>query len=234
MPRIDLLRLGFWLVFGWLAAILLFRQYPAIDRAVTALFWSPEAGFPLAQDARVEWLRNAIWNFAIAVFVGSALALAWTWRRGGRLAGLAARGWGFVFALFLLGPGLVVNGWLKAYSGRARPAQTTDFGGDKLFSRAGDFTDQCSNNCSFVSGEVAATAALAMSVWVITAAFPQGWGWLRRGARGAAVLMTAFVMLQRIATGRHFASDAVFAVLITLSLGWVLHLALRGRARTLE
>ena len=229
MPRLDLIRLGYWLVFGWLLSIILFRQHPGIDPAVTALFWHPDTGFSLAQDARVEWLRQAIWNLALAVFFGAAVALAWTGWRGGRLAGLAARGWGFVFALFLLGPGLVVNGWLKAYSGRARPANTTQFGGDKQFTRAGDFTDQCSANCSFVSGEVAAVAALAMAVWVITAALPQGWPWLRRGARWGAVLVAVFVMVQRIATGRHFASDTVFAVLITLSLGWLLHLVLRDR-----
>lgn len=231
MP-IDLLRSAGWLVLGWLVSIALFRGLPGVDLFVTGLFWREGGGFALTGNAGWEWLRQRLWDMALGMVLLSALAAWWTHRKVRPLAGLTRWGWGGIFALFLLGPGLVVNGWLKAFSGRARPAHVTEFGGDKLFTPAGQFTDQCAANCSFVSGEVSAATALALALWLIALALPIGWAPLRRGLRfglqALALAIPVFVIAQRVATGRHFASDAVFAVLITLSLGWGL-IAVLGR-----
>ena len=49
-------------------------------------------------------------------------------------------------------PGLIINSFLKEFSGRARPSQIDIFGGDKIFSPAYMFSNQCESNCSFASG----------------------------------------------------------------------------------
>ncbi|WP_223632079.1 phosphatase PAP2 family protein [Rhodobacter sp. TJ_12] len=232
MPKLDLIHWGYWLTFGWLFSIVLFRHFTSVDPAITGLFYSPDAGFPLGDNALLNLLREWIWDGAIVVFLVAGLAWFWVARRrslwgrgfgGGTLAGLSNTGWRAIFGTFLLGPGLIVNGWLKSFSGRARPANTTLFGGDKQFSLAGDFTDQCASNCSFVSGEVAAGTALAVTVWFVTAAVP--YAWLRASLRGLGLLVPAFVIFQRVATGRHFPSDAVFAVLITATIAWAFAVA---------
>ncbi|SOB94870.1 phosphatase PAP2 family protein [Rhodobacter maris] len=223
MRPLDHLRAAYWLTFGWLAAAILFRHFPGTDPAVTGLFYRPGAGFPIARIEALSLLREGLWNAALGVFVLSAIALVWTWR-GRVLAGLGADRWGIIFWLFLLGPGVIVNLWLKNLSGRARPDQTTLFGGEATFSLPGDFTDQCARNCSFVSGEVAAATALALALFLLSAPWGERWSVARKALRLLALAIPVFVMLQRVGSGRHFASDAVFAVLITLTLAWALEI----------
>ncbi|MFD2175657.1 phosphatase PAP2 family protein [Rhodobacter lacus] len=223
MRPLDHLRAAYWLTFGWLAAAILFRHFSGTDPAVTGLFYRPGAGFPIARIEVLSVLREALWNAALGVFVLSAVALVWTWR-GRVLAGLGADRWGIIFWLFLLGPGVIVNLWLKNVSGRARPDQTELFGGAAQFSLPGVFTDQCAQNCSFVSGEVAATTAMAVALFLFSAPWRGRWALARRALRGLALALTALVIVQRVGAGRHFASDAVFAVLITLTLAWALEI----------
>lgn len=223
MRPLDHLRAAYWLTFGWLLALILFRHFPGTDPALTGLFYRPGEGFPIGQIEVLSWLREALWNAALVCFAISALSLLWTWR-GRMLAGLGASRWGIVFWLFLLGPGVIVNLWLKNASGRARPDQTTLFGGHARFSLPGDFTDQCARNCSFVSGEVAAATALALALFVLSAPWAGRWAIARRALRLIALAIPAFVIFQRVGAGRHFASDAVFAVLITLTLAWGLEI----------
>ena len=120
---------------------------------------------------------------AASVFAGNQAAIAsgqWWWVvlineyvpagfRGllalGFVAWLAAtfvpkwRAWRLPLAFFvvagILGPGAVVNLVFKDHWQRARPYQVQEFGGTQQFTRAGIITDQCDNNCSFVSGHVA-------------------------------------------------------------------------------
>ena len=66
-------------------------------------------------------------------------------------------------AAYLVSTILLVNGLLKAYSGRPRPVDATLFGGDLGFVPAGDFSGACMANCSFVSGEAAAAGWLLPS-----------------------------------------------------------------------
>ena len=233
MPGIDLQMTGRWLLAGWLVAIALFRGAPSVDLLVSGLFWRADAGFAVVGNPMWEWLRQRIWDGAIVLFLFAGFAMLRGWARGRAVAGLRAGVWGYLFTLFLLAPGLVVNGWLKAQSGRARPATVTEFGGDKLFTPAGEFAAQCSRNCSFVSGEVSATVVLGLALWLFAALLPRLAGWQRGYLRVVAVFLPGFVVVQRVVTGRHFASDTVFAVLITLSLGWMLWLIFNGQAAAL-
>lgn len=229
LPRIDFLKTGLALVLGWVVALVLFRGWPGIDLAVSGLFWSPGAGFGVLQSPLWEALRNGLWDLEIALAVAAFALMVAAWMRGRAVAGLPVRATGFIVALFALGPGVLVNALFKTFAGRARPATVTEFGGDRLFTPAGTFTDQCSRNCSFPSGEVSSVVAMAVALWLI-AALP---GRLpvrgRRALRLFAVAATLFVIAQRVIEGRHFLSDAVFAALMVLTLAWGLYALLSGR-----
>lgn len=196
-----------------------FTLWPGLDVGTSALFYDVEAGFWVNAIPSLSVLREIIWNTILLVFAAATLLWIWTAIRG-PVAGISARVFGFVSTLYLLGPGLLVNGILKQYWGRARPANTVEFGGEALFTPALEITDQCASNCSFVSGEGAGAAALAISVWVLSGYISNPvWRW---AVRGVALIAASFGVAMRVMKGRHFLSDSLFAVLFMLVLAVVL------------
>jgi len=115
-----------------------------------------------------------------------------------------------------LGPGLIVNAGLKDHWHRPRPVQVAEFGGPFEFRPWYRTDGQCRRNCSFVSGEVAASA------WLIGAASlaPAP---AKAPAVALAVAVTGATALLRVAFGGHFPSDVLFATLFTLLLMVVLY-----------
>lgn len=223
VPKIDLARSGWVLLALWLGALVLFRAAPGVDLFVTGLFYRADTGFSVITNPLWEWLRQRIWDLAILVFLASLICWPLALWKGRAVARLSARAWGFVLGLFFFAPVVIVNGLLKPNSGRARPANVDLFGGTHHFSIAGDFTDQCTRNCSFVSGEVSAAVALSVVIWLGAEAMRDRlprWGLLY--IRATAVFISAFITLQRVGTGRHFLSDAFFAGMISLSVAWLL------------
>lgn len=222
MTDAEFRRAGVVLLIALIGATVLFRQFPQIDLWLAALFYDGAGGFMGAGESW-QFARHAIWNFALVVFAFSGLAALVAWRLRRSVLAVPARIWGYIFSLFLLAPGLLVNGFLKAHSGRARPAHLAEFGGDKMFTPAWTFTGQCEANCSFVSGEVSGVVALAVALMILAALWRRilpEWALLLLYAGNGA--MVAFVILQRIAQGRHFLSDATFATLLTLAVAWLL------------
>lgn len=213
-----------------LLAALVFGLWPAIDLRITALFYRPVTGFWLEQVPGVETFRNLIWDLTILAFVvalaGVVLAIA-----GRPLMGVPLRDCAYLAVLYLLGPILLVNVILKTHWGRARPADVFDFGGGHHFTPFWQPTDQCLRNCSFVSGEVSATVVMTIAMLVVRPALDRllpkrsGQIWT-----AAAYLLPLLVSVQRIVTGRHFTSDAVFAALFMIALALVLVPIRRGGA----
>lgn len=210
-----------------LAATLLFSLAPGIDLGASGLF-AVHGRFPLAEVPALEWLRMWIWSLSetlVAVAVIGFVAAGAT----GRVAlWLPQRAWGFILALYILGPGLLVNAGLKSHWGRARPATVEQFGGTAHFTPALQPADECLRNCSFVSGEASAAAALVISVAVAL------FVWRRRVAPGTlrlwfgAVLAVAVLgSLLRLVTGRHFLSDVIFAWLLTAGVALALLMLVR-------
>ena len=200
-------------VFG--AACVLFLVWPEIDLQVAALFHVPGTGFPAQSNATLGLLRETIWNLSIVLALtalAGGLVFAFTRRD---LFGVPGGVWQFVALLYLLGPGLLVNGVLKSLWGRARPDQIVEFGGTASFSPAWVISDQCARNCSFVSGEGAGGAALVIGGLVVLMALRRRLGgpvlWIAQGALIAAGLTGAAM---RVGFGRHFLSDTVFAALL--------------------
>lgn len=210
------------------AATALFVGFPAADLAVSRLFHDPSAGAWAGAAPWAEALRELFWKTTEAGVVAFTLLLAAALVRRGR-AMVPGRVWAFALGAMALGPGLLVNGILKEAWSRARPRTVVEFGGDAAFTPAWQLAGDCARNCSFVSGEAAGTATLALVVWLIAGRRLPG----RARILVACVLAAATlaVGLQRVASGGHFLSDVVFAWLLCAGLTLVLwRLSGAGRA----
>lgn len=192
-----------------------FAVWPSIDTAVSRYFLLADGTFWLSSSALAEDVRMPIWLASVALALLSALMLCASVLRGS-LAKTSWRLWAFITMTYLIGPGLLVNAILKQNWGRARPVTILEFGGDKLFTPPFEIAGQCANNCSFVSGEAASAAVMAI---VLAVCFCSR---LSKPARGLAFFALGAVFLLasglRVATGRHFLSDVVFAGMFMLIL----------------
>jgi lipid A 4'-phosphatase len=204
------------------ACFLLFALVPWIDLRVTGALQSADGSFA-ATSGWPEAMRLGVWRLSEVMLVTGIAALVLGLWSGGPVLGLSGRVSGFVVALYLLGPGLVVDGILKRFWGRARPADVTEFGGLQRFTPPHAITDQCSRNCSFVSGEVAGAVALCIALLVIRRALGGSLRpWISRLWLCGALALPVLVAAQRIAAGRHFLSDAILAALIVLLIAALL------------
>ena len=218
------------IIFGLICAIgltlLLFGIWPKIDLAVTGYFYDPSNApvvqNPFLQHPWVGVLRKVFWDATLLIPLLALILLIWT-RARQPVLGLPARLWGFVLLLFLLGPGLVVNGILKAHWGRARPINVVEFGGTLQFTPAWQISDQCAANCSFVSGEGAGTMAMTLSVLLILHLLRHRLPKVAlRLGQAATIAILAFVGWQRVASGGHFLSDVLLSWLLTALIAAIL------------
>jgi lipid A 4'-phosphatase len=201
------------------AASLLLYLFPGLDLAATRLFYQPGRGFPAADVAFLVSLRA----FGMAVFrlvmIAAVAALAAPFLFRGATLILPPRAALFLLSGAAFGPGLLVNGLLKGFWGRARPVQVSEFGGREAFTGPWVISDACAGNCSFVSGEASSSIFLVALALIVPA------GWKAPVAAGAVVF--ALVMsLNRMAFGGHFLSDVVIAWLVTLLVVLVVHRAI--------
>ena len=195
------------------AALLPFVIWPGIDLAVARIFYVPGEGFPLDELAWLQVLRNQLWNLSIAGFLAGLAGLAWAeFRASMVLARLSM----LVTAFYLTGPVLLSHALFKEEWHRARPANILEFGGPGQFTGPLEQPGSCLDNCSFVSGEVSGMATLALSlIWVLPALPSLRW---RRAVAGIAVALVLLSAGLRMAMGRHFFSDCLFAVLFMFAL----------------
>ena len=187
----------------------LFWNFPALDIAVSRLFYVDGQGFVGARSAALvlllklgRWIGWAVGALMIAVLVAKVT-------RPERVSPTVWRRWWLALLSVALGPGLLVNGLLKAFMGRARPVQTRMFGGTADFVPAWTYSTGCDSNCSFVSGEA------SFSLYLLVFAF-----WFAAGASRTAALATLGlfglgVSINRIAFGAHFLSDVMLAWALT-------------------
>ncbi|HET6426731.1 MAG TPA: phosphatase PAP2 family protein [Planctomycetaceae bacterium] len=197
----------------------LFR-WTRFDTAVSGLFFD-------AQTEQWSWFFNAgcilfyrggIYP-AVALFIaGIALVIAGRVRhsRHEHRAGL------FLVALFIIGPGLVVNQGLKNHWGRPRPNQLRQFGGVYEFVPVGSPGPLVKPNSSFPSGH-AAVAFYLMSPGFL--ASPRRRGLSTRLIMGG-VVFGGLMALVRVIQGGHFVSDVVWSGAIVyftaVALAWVI------------
>lgn len=193
----------------WLCVALVFAVMPWIDLKISALFYDPGHGrFLLEQSQALQVLREVLWNFfhliALVVLIYGVQALY-----SAQSLYIPGRFWGYCLTLIVVGPVILVNLGLKSHWGRARPAEVEAFGGTQVFTPALQFADQCSNNCSFVSGEASAAMVSAIILGLLL------WNVVPQKRRPVLILgLAVFVVLAgglRVMKGRHFVSDVVWA-----------------------
>lgn len=201
-----------------------FHRFPVIDRTVAAWFFvenpcgpgkparSVCGDFPLRHSPPFMALRQFL-QYVPAAMAAALAAASITWLRMGRQLGArrsvqAAA----VFWTYVVSVGLLVNGVFKEFWGRPRPIQTDLFGGDFPFVPAGQITNYCASNCSFISGEAAAAAWL---VCLVTLA-PRQYASLKMAAYGIALAFAVGTSILRMSFGAHYLSDVVIAGLATM------------------
>ena len=196
-----------------LFCVVLFALYPDIDLKVSSFFYDAKQGFYLKEYPLFHLLYKGIGVILIVTFLG-LFAFVYDQKKRARSAKyLDKKAVGFLLLFFLVGPGLITNVVFKEHSGRARPVQVTEFGGDKVFTPYYKVTDQCKHNCSFISGHAAA------------AFFFIAFGYVMR-SRLLFWLGFAFgtlMALTRVAQGGHFLSDVIFAFIVNLIVLKVLY-----------
>jgi lipid A 4'-phosphatase len=204
--------LFWWILSASVALAMLPTIWTSLDLDAAALFLGPAAPIAAAKWWWVEWI-----NLYIPAAFRTVVILALL---GWLLVGLGARGknWRLTLAFVVLGgalgPGLLVNSGFKDNWQRARPYQVQPFGGTQQFTRAAVMTDQCNNNCSFVSGHVACGFFLASLMLVHRR---------RRCLWGAIGVASGLVIgFARMADGAHWLSDVLWACPITLLCSWCL------------
>jgi lipid A 4'-phosphatase len=201
----------FWAIGLSIVLALVPTIWTSVDFDAAGIFF----GQPPAIASR-QWGWVVLINEQVPALFRSALAIgsvAWI------VATLNPRliAWRLPLAFFvlggILGPGAVVNLGFKDNWQRARPYQVEAFGGAQKFSRAGVITDQCDNNCSFVSGHVACGAFLVALSLVDR----------RRRALWMAVgaITGLTIGFARMSAMDHWLSDVLWAFPITLASAWV-------------
>jgi lipid A 4'-phosphatase len=198
-------------------SVAIFLLLPGVDLWISGRFYDPTQGFWLAAWPPVRITEKSIPWITAAILLLATGGAAWLRLVGRPLWRLDRNVVIFLVAALAIGPGILVNTVLKDHWGRARPYQIVEFGGTRNFTAAPLPADQCERNCSFVSGH----AALAFSLVGFAFLLPPGRG--RRFLFLGALGFGALVGLDRIAAGRHFASDIVYAGLIVIATTWLLH-----------
>lgn len=204
------------LFFGAVLALgLLLTVVPSLDLAVSGFFFDG-ADFPWRVGGLAEFLHGLVQPAAgIIALLLLGMTIAQYVRRA------AWRRWAFVLLALLLGPGLVTNVIFKDHWGRARPMQVEQFGGSALFTPALLPADQCTKNCSFVSGD--ASFGFFMHSFAYIA--PRR----RRPLFWTGLGIGALCGLVRIGMGAHFLSDVAFAGLFTVLVSAGLYASMFGR-----
>jgi lipid A 4'-phosphatase len=202
----------FWWVLGTLLlAALAPTLWPTLDLQAAAPFF----GSPPRIESLEWWWVRMINDWVPAAFRVLILVCLLAW--GVLKLRKQHRDWRmlllYVAIAGTLGPGIVVNLGFKDHWQRARPYQVENFGGDKQFTRAAVMTDQCSDNCSFVSGHVAC-GYFFISLMLLHRC--RTWMWA-----GTGLVSAGLIAFARMSDKAHWLSDTLWAGPITLVTCWL-------------
>lgn len=206
-----------WLAFGAMAAV--FVLTPAIDLAVSALFFDPSAGFLNRGRPWEQLAYHSVEALMYGVNLGLIVWCLVRSRRRVRSGRRCARDLAYLLLVLALAPGLIVNALLKEHWGRARPVQVAELGGDRVFTPAFVRSDQ--RGGSFSSGHAAAAAYLVVVAWLL--------GGRRRALWLALAMAYALLVgVARIAAGGHFLSDVLTSYFVVALGAFLLYGSLFG------
>ena len=214
-PHIPLLVLS---AMGFAA---LFLAFPGIDIWASNVLFDPMHGFILKGNTFFDLAKISVEVLLVVLLLGTLLF--WLPRKLQLLpVAMASQRSSatFILLVLLLGPGLMVNLVFKDQWGRARPAQISQFGGERQFTPAWVMSNQCEKNCSFVCGD--ASVGFVLLAFSFISRTPRRWLAIGLAAGG-------FYGYMRMGQGGHFLSDVIFSGYTVYFTAWVVHqLMLRG------
>ncbi|MCX4359804.1 conserved membrane hypothetical protein [Mucispirillum schaedleri ASF457] len=194
--------LALFIVLGILA-----YKFSYIDILITNLFYN-ENGFYLADNTFGLIIYEGAYYLTIAVILLLLVMLLLNLFKNIKPFGMPRKAVIFFIVVVIMAPGIVVNSILKENVGRPRPIHITEYGGTAVFQPPFVISNQCENNCSFVSGH----AAFAFTFMVIGLLFRNR---LRHIICTSGFIFGALVGFVRIFQGKHFFTDVVFAFFFT-------------------
>ena len=198
-----------------LLASLLFLTWPQLDIVLTGMLFA-DGDFTL----RGSDIWSALRRFNMigyGVFYGIVvLGLAGAIYHRGRFWRLAPVKWLYLLLTSLIGPLLVTNIILKDNVGRPRPRTVSEFGGNLDFKRLFESGGQCTDNCSFVSGEVSSMVMLVISLAFV---LPK---W-RKPLMALLMPLWFYAAYMRVGQGGHFPSDTFLAGIFMIAIAAILY-----------
>jgi lipid A 4'-phosphatase len=199
--------LTLWLLF--ILSSLVFVFYPQVDLFISNLFYDGK-GFPINGTLFEEIFYYSVKPLIIALSLGSLLLFLYNFFGKKNILDINAKVILYLLLTLGLAPGIIVNSVFKENWERARPAQITQFGGDKEFSPA--FIPSNQEGYSFSSGHAAGAFSLMAFALLLKR---QRAFWV-----GISLLYGALVSFARVSAGGHFFSDVVtsffFVTIFTL------------------
>ena len=209
LVNITLIAIGFF--------SLVFVIFPNLDIEVSSLFYSEKLGFLYKEQAIVVLFYKAVPILTKSFVLVCALYLLYILIKFKNFKKTLSSWAFFLIISAIIAPGITVNSLLKDNFGRARPREIIEFGGNKEFSRAFSFSDQCPRNCSFSSGHA------AMGYSFSSIAYVAGNLYFSR-IYIAGIFCGSIVGLSRIIMGGHFASDVIISAFLVLLLNHLIYL----------
>lgn len=198
-----------------LLAALTFLVWPQLDIKLAGILFA-DGDFALRGSETWSALRrfNMI---GYSLFYGIVvLGLAGAIYHRGLFWRLAPVKWLYLLLTSLIGPLLVTNMILKDNVGRPRPRTVSEFGGDFSFKRLFESGGQCTDNCSFVSGEVSSMVMLVASLMFV---LPK---W-RKPLMAMLLPLWFYAAYMRVGQGGHFPSDTFFAGIFMIAIAAILY-----------
>ncbi len=195
---------------------LIFFFFPQIDIYFSSLFVR-NGQFYLENNPLIKFIYHygPVPTVLLAILVSIAL-LVMIFKKTDSFMGFTKKGCLYTFFCLLIILGILVNNGFKEFSGRARPRNITEFGGDKKFTRVFVISNQCRSNCSFVSGH----ASSGFIFCVLSLLYK---GRKRKYIFAFGIFMGSILGLIRIIGGGHFLSDVYFSFVIVYFFGLLIH-----------
>ena len=183
-----------------LLSVILFLTWPEIDLIMQGWFYDSETqSFPANNLSIIKFFYYVFLKIHIPVLLILIFGMIYfSFKNQFTLR----RKYAYLFCCLILGPGILVNLVLKDNStGRPRPRDVVQFGGEHEFKTPFEYAGVCEKNCSFVCGHASIGFALLAMAWVtgIRLFFIAG------------ATLGFLIGLMRMAQGGHFFSDVIFS-----------------------
>lgn len=212
--RVVSARYPFYLPLAVLLIATLVLRWTNIDLQVSGFFYNAQINqWPLADKNPWEFIDK--WCVYPGILLGISALILSSFGLICRQRNRWTQGAFLIAMVFLLGPGLLVNGTMKPAFSRPRPREVVQMGGEQTYEPVFGFGEKTNFNASFPSGHA------SIGFFLIAPAFL-----FRRKHRTRQVLLFSGLLfgcimsLSRIVQGGHYLSDVLWSLGIIYFTAW--------------